>query len=197
MRGRAALAAGALALALAGSALAQNVPLSVAPQSPVLTIKQQELFDGSAFGEASLRRIEALSRALQAENREIEASLETEERSLTERRADLPVEEFRALALAFDDKVEGIRAAQEAKAREVTRQREIDQTRFYENAAPVLAELVRAKGGVLLIDQSAVVLSLDAIDITDEAIALIDALLAAPPETGTAPAGPSPLPPAP
>ncbi len=140
----------------------------------VVTINQQALFENSAFGRASLQRLEERSRALRAENREIEEALEAEERSLTERRPQLPPEEFRALADAFDDKVEGIRNAQDAKGRELSRLREADQQAFLEGVVPVLADLLREKGAVALLDNSAVVLSLDSIDITAEAIARID-----------------------
>jgi len=163
-------------------------------QSVILTVKQQELFENSAFGTASLARLEALSRSLQAENRQIEAALEAEERSLTDTRATLPAPEFRALAATFDQKVEGIRAAQEAKARDVTRQRDIDRQSFFEAAGPVLASLVRQKGAVVLLDQSAVVLSLDAIDITDEAIAVIDSRLSPPESPPFKPLVPVPTP---
>ncbi|MBL4919149.1 OmpH family outer membrane protein [Szabonella alba] len=163
----------------------------------VVTINQQALFENSAFGRASLQRLEERSSALRAENRQIEEALEAEERSLTQRRPQLPPEEFRALADAFDDKVEGIRNAQDAKGREVSRMREADQQAFFESVVPVLAELLREKGAVALLDNSAVVLSLDSIDITAEAIARIDLRSIDPTGQGglmdPAPDGPAPV----
>ncbi len=150
---------------------AEDVPF----QSPVLTINQQSLFEDSAFGKASLTRLEAASRALQAEIRQIESDLEIEERMLTERRAALPSSEFQPLARAFDEKVETIRQAWSAKDRDLKRQREADQQRFFESAVPVLAELMREMGAVALIDQSSVILSLDRVDVTQVAINRLDA----------------------
>jgi Skp family chaperone for outer membrane proteins len=144
------------------------------PTGGVVTINQQALFENSAFGQASLQRLEERSRALQAENREIEEALEVEERSLTERRPQLSAEEFRAIANAFDEKVEGIRNAQDAKGREIARLREADQQAFFGYAVPILVELLREKGAAVLLDQTAIVLSLDSVDITAEAIARVN-----------------------
>lgn len=143
--------------------------------SPVLVIRQEDLFDASAFGKASNARREEASRALIAENRQIEAALEAEERDLTERRPALPAAEFRVLAEAFNDKVEGIRQAQDAKARAIGRAREEDRARFLQALVPVLAEIMAERGAVVILDQASVVLSFDRVDITDEAVARIDA----------------------
>lgn len=155
------------------------VPMSEAlPEAPqVLLVSQDRLFSASLYGKAVQGRIEEVSRTLQAENRKIEADLEAEERRLTEQRKILPAEEFRTLAEAFDAKVEGIRAAQEAKARSITQQREAERQRFFEIAVPILAQLMAEQGAVAILDKSAVVLSFDRIDITDTAIARIDAEL--------------------
>lgn len=146
-------------------------------QSPIVTIRQQELFEQSDFGKASLARIADGMAKLQVENRKIEADLEAEERDLTTRRTTTPPVEFRGLAEAFDKKVEGIRAAQDAKSAAMSRERDTDQKRFFELSFPILAELMRGMGAVALIDQSTVVLSLNRIDVTDVAITRLNAAL--------------------
>jgi Skp family chaperone for outer membrane proteins len=178
--------ASVLALVSGFSASAQQADPSAVPnentapglvfQSPVLTIKQQELFENSAFGKTSLARLELALGAIAAENRKIEAGLEAEEKDLTKLRLTMAPAEFRLLADEFDKKVEEIRAAQDTKSRNLNRQREADRQKFYEYAVPVLAELMRELGAVALMDQSAIVLSLDRIDITEQAIARLDAL---------------------
>jgi Skp family chaperone for outer membrane proteins len=173
---RALFAAPLLALLMGQPLLAQE---SGPFLSPVLTLNQQGLFENSEYGKASLARLEAATRDLQAENRRIEAGLEAEEKELTARRAALTMEAFRPLSAAFDDKVEGIRAAQDAKSRELTRQRDQDRQRFFEKALPILADLMRESGAVVLMDQSAIILSLDRIDVTDQAIARVDAAFVA------------------
>ncbi|MGB8813208.1 MAG: OmpH family outer membrane protein [Paracoccaceae bacterium] len=147
------------------------------PRSPVLTITQDRLFSGTLYGQAVQARIEAASQALQAENRKIEADLEAEESNLTTRRATLPPAEFRALADAFDTKVEGIRTAQDAKARALAKSQEQGRQLFFDTAVPILAALMAELGAVAILNKEAIVLSFDTIDITDRAIVRIDAVL--------------------
>lgn len=162
----------------AGRGLAQETaPLPEPAASPVLTITQDRLYSGTRFGKVLQARTEAATEALQAENRKIEADLEAEEKALTARRATMPAAEFRTLADAFDLKVEGIRTAQDAKARALTKDHDAGRQQFFETAVPILAQLMGDMGAVAILDKSAIVLSFDRIDVTDQAIARIDAVL--------------------
>lgn len=180
----------AAALSVAAPAVAQD---SAVPRAPILTVDQEVLFSASAFGKAVLARHQADLDALLVENRRIEAALEAEELDLTERRATLPAEDFQRLASAFDAKAEDIRAAQNAKDRALSQRLEDEQQRFYQAAAPVLADLLREAGAMAIIDKRAVILSFDAIDMTTSAIARLDATLG----DGTAPPAEQPAGPAP
>lgn len=160
------------------------------PKAPILALDEERLFSETRFGKAVLSRHRAEMETLLAENRRIEAALEAEERDLTERRARLPAEEFKSLAAAFDDKAEGIRAAQTAKDRTLQTRLESERQRFFQAAVPVLADLLQESGAMAIIDKRAVILSFDRIDMTAAAIARIDTVLGdggSPPE-GTAPA---------
>lgn len=172
----------ALAFGSAQPAVAQGegaVPLStgVPVALGVVTLDRDRLFEESLMGRAVLARIEAESADLAAENRRLEAALEAEERSLTDRRATLPPEEFQLLAREFDTRVEELRVAQEAKGRALTRSGDAQQGQFFAAAVPVLAGLMQDRGAVAIIDRSAVLLGFDSIDITAEAIARLDAEL--------------------
>lgn len=175
-----------LALALPAAAPAQEgrAPL----QSLIVTVDQERLFSGSAYGQSLLDEVEARAEALAAENRKIEAELSAEEKQLTQDRPNMDPEEFRKLAAAFDEKVGGIRAAQDAKARELVRAREEVQQRFYQDVLPILTEVVRERGALVVLESRSVVLSAGQIDVTAEAIKRIDAQLASEsPGKGTAP----------
>jgi Skp family chaperone for outer membrane proteins len=178
-------------LAFPAIGIAQDAPKFV---SPILTVDQDRLFTGSKFGQGALARIEAASRALAAENREIEARLTEEERVLTQRRPTLPLAEFRKLADDFDARVEEIRKTQDGKARGLGRMHDEEKQKFLTAAVPVLGELVRAMGAVAILDRSAIVLTFERIDITDEAIARLDETLGDgtgdAPEDGTSPRSP-------
>lgn len=145
--------------------------------SPVLTLDQDRLFLGSAYGRRVDGEIAAASQALAAENRAIEAKLTAEEQDLTERRPTLPAAEFRLLADDFDARVVEIRRVQDEKVKRLSSRLDEERQRFYRAAAPVLGELVREAGAVAILDNRAVFLSADRIDVTDEAIARIDRML--------------------
>ena len=163
----------ALLVLLAGPGAAQQI----AQTAQVLTLDQDRLFAESRFGRAVAARVEAETQALAAENRKIDAALEAEERDLTERRATTEPAAFRALGAAFDAKAEDLREAQRAKGRGLIRSREEERQLFSQAVGPVLAELMTDKGALVILDDSAVVLSFSRIDVTDDAIARLDAVL--------------------
>ena len=74
--------------------------------------------------------------------------------------------------------VERIRNEQDAKSLDLARARDEDRQAFFRAAVPVLGQLLSDKSAVAIIDKQALILSLSAIDITDEAIARVDAALA-------------------
>ena len=189
----AALLAVSLAASLTLAAPAGRAQDAPAPALHIAVISQDQLFIGSAFGKALQARADAALSELQAENQRLDAALELEERALTARRAALGLEAFRPLALAFDEKVKGIRTAQDNKSRELARLAEEGRQRFYQTARPVLEDLMRETGAAILLDRSTVLLAQDALDLTDRAIARIDAVLG----DGSTPAPNSPAPPSP
>lgn len=147
------------------------------PQSPILTLDQDRLFRQSLFGQRVLADLEAETKALSAENRRIEGELAKEEKELTVRRETMPPAEFNKLADAFDKRVVGIRAAQDAKARAISQISDKGQQAFFERAFPVLAEVVRQTGAFAILDSRAIVISANTIDITDQAIQRVDLVL--------------------
>ncbi|WP_439138255.1 OmpH family outer membrane protein [Roseicyclus sp.] len=169
-----------LALALSPLAVAAQIAqgAQVAPPdtaAPAIAIIDQErMLTGSRYGQRIQQEVEEAGAALVAENRRIEAQLSEEELRLTALRATMPADEFRPLAQDFNQRVEGIRAAQEAKSRALQAQAEAARVQFFELAFPVLVDLMRMRGAVVLMDNRAVLLSVEGIDITEAAILRID-----------------------
>jgi Skp family chaperone for outer membrane proteins len=145
--------------------------------SPVVTVDQERLFTDSAWGRRVQTEVETRSRVLSAENRQIEEELIAEEQALTDLRQEMEPEAFRERAEAFDAKVQRLRAEQDAKTRELTAFREAERQRFFSEVLEVLTDVVTERGAVVILDQRAIVLSVAAIDITDAAIARIDATM--------------------
>jgi len=169
-----------------GPASAQPADGTTTLPPPILTLNQERLFASSAFGQRVRRTQEVNSVALAAENRQIEAALEEEEQKLTEDRATMDPEAFRALAEDFDVRVTAIRRAQVDKRNELQRLSETERARFFELAYPVLFELVQETGALAILNQSAVILSARQIDVTELAIARVNAAF------GEAPLAPEP-----
>jgi len=185
-----------LALCLAVLAGLNGQAVAQQEQAPpaVLTLNQERLYANSLFGQRVRDDLEAASAALAAENRQIETALVAEEAQLVEDRATLDPEEFRKLAEEFDTRVTGIRRAQVEKREALQRAADAERLRFFDMAFPVLFELAEDSGALAILNQNAVILSSRAIDVTDRAIAQVDAAFGAAPPEPVAPTKPMPRP---
>lgn len=162
----------AVLLTLAGPLGAQSTTIEVQP--PILVIDQDRLFSETRLGASSLGDIEGAAATLKEENQAIEEALIGEERALTEKRATLEPLEFRALADAFDTRVQRIRGEQDEKARALTRAQDEARNNFFQEVAGVISEIVRERGALVVLDRRDVFLSAESIDITNEAIARVN-----------------------
>ncbi|MBF9050547.1 OmpH family outer membrane protein [Roseobacter sp. HKCCD9010] len=149
---------------------------SAAPEG-ILVLNQDRLFSASLYGQRVQSELEAAGESLAAENREIEAQLTEEEMRLTGERATMDPMAFRALAEEFDARVGEIRQAQETKAQSLSLQADAARQRFFELAFPILLDLVRERGAAVIMDNRAVLLSAESVDITALALERVDARL--------------------
>ncbi|MEP5947039.1 MAG: OmpH family outer membrane protein [Tateyamaria sp.] len=160
-----------IALAGADSSFAQSM------RSPILTIDSERLYRDSVFGQRVLQEIEAHSARLAEENRTIEEKLEQEEAELTKQRSEMEAAEFRALADAFDARVQAIRREREAKNGDIASELESNRDRFLTVALPILEAIMLEAGAGIVLEQRSVFISANAIDITDRAISRVNAAL--------------------
>lgn len=144
-------------------------------QSLILTVAPDALYAQSDFGQRIVREIEAESVEIAAENRRIEAELTAEERELTELRDSLAPTDFRARAEAFDEKVQRLRREQDEKARAVGQRNDEARRALLTAAQPILLQLMIESGAVAVLDRRGVLLSVESVDITDEAIQRVNA----------------------
>ena len=169
------LVAGALcsasALAFAPVAFAQQP----AQQLPYRILDPERLLQDSLLGQRILAGNRDAERVLDAENARIAEQLVAEERALTDMRASLTAEEFRARADAFDARVEDIRAERAQRSEELARRNEAEVQGFFAAALPVLDRLMAEEGIVGLFRPETLILWSERLDITDLAIARLDA----------------------
>jgi len=157
---------------VANSGLAQDFPTF--QSTPILVVNQDALFSGTELGQDVLKREQEERDALIEVSREIGANFVAEEKNLTELRDTLSPEEFQILATAFDEKVVKARTEQEANDSRLLANIEARRRAFYQAIAPVLAGILRRYNAVAIIDRRSVLLFDRNLDITNEAIELLD-----------------------
>lgn len=143
----------------------------------ILVLDQDRLFNESLFGKRVAAEIDLRSRQIATENRQLEAKLEEEERDLTAQRPSLEAADFRARADAFNEKVQRIRAEQDAKARSLAAFRDAEQQRFIQALRPVLSALAEEHDAVAILDRRLLLLARESIDITLLAIERVDEMI--------------------
>jgi Skp family chaperone for outer membrane proteins len=177
------LAVFALAL-LSGSGSAQQavdpsvfeVPtVQVAPT--ILTVDIEQLFIQSQFGQRVGQSYAQGREALATENGRIAQALREDELALAAQRSEMDVAVFREEAVAFDEKAQAIRRAQDAKERELEEALSLGRDQFLSVTRPILGELMVERGAFAILDRRSVLLSLGSIDVTVDAIARIDAAI--------------------
>lgn len=164
----------ALALSGAGAGFAQSLGQIV---SPVVTLDRERLFNDSLFGQRVKQELAAETAQMIAETSRIEDVLAKEEKTLTEQRATLDQDAFRALAQAFDEKVQNLRAEREQAQSDLQDKIQAAQNAFFQQVGPILGQLLRDRGAVMIIDRRAVLLSAVDVDITDAAIIRVNEVL--------------------
>ena len=166
------------------------VPAPPAPQSlPMMTIDPERLFAQSQWGKRVLADYEARGRALAADNERLANQFSDEEGELTKLRDSMSPEEFRARAEEFDKRVVEVRRERDKLLTDL--QHEFDQGRnsFLQAVLPVLAKLMQERGAVVVLDQRAIFVSADSIDVTQELIGRVDVEVGAGPASSAGEAG--------
>lgn len=168
---------GVLAMFLA-QAFAASAQTNPQVPSQVLVLDSDRAYISSVAGQQINKELEQRLAGLVAENRAIETKLEAEELEITEKRAITGAAEFRALADNFDQKVQQIRAEQDAKQQELLRLREGDRQSFLDLMSPIISQIAIERGARVILERRNVLLSAESLDITDEVIRRINQELA-------------------
>ncbi len=159
-----------------GSAPAVDFPIGTPVPGPpsVLVVNLERVFAESMFGQRVRADLGAAQTALIAENEEIQAALQSEERSLAERRPTMDVDVFRAEADAFDARVQEIRREQDAKENALQQVLDAGRAEFRAAVEPVIVRLMVDRGGTVVLFHTSVYVAAASVDITTESIAALD-----------------------
>lgn len=154
---------------------------------PVMTLDQDALFRRSAWGMRVQADLEQRGREIADENDRLAEQFSREEQELTSLRETLSAEEFRKRADEFDKRVVEVRREREEALRELQTRADAERTAFFRAILPVLTALMRERGAVAVLDQRAIFVAAESIDVTDDLIARMDAEVGAGPEPDATP----------
>ena len=152
-------------------------PLLAEEKSVLFTVDMSKLLRSSDFGKNIITVNNAARQNLQNENNNLEEKLLIEEKELSELRKTISIDEFRPKALEFDKKVTIIRKGQREKEENLNKKVRREETDFFKKIYPILYELLIERGGLVLIDQRNAILWDNSVDLTDDAIAVINRVL--------------------
>lgn len=159
-----------LLLALPAAAQEQTAP-------QILIINSDRLYSDTLYGRRLKRDIEELQDAFQQENDRIAENLIEQERSLTLRRPEMTPEAFTEEVDAFDMMVQEVRRAADSKNEELREADLAARAAFEGNVQGIIANVMLERGATMVMEQRSVILSIRSVNITDDVIARIDAVL--------------------
>lgn len=181
--------------AAGGGALLVDTP-SGQSALPILTIDPQMLFLHSVWGRRVNDSIGAESKEIEAENDRLADQFSREEQELTALRGSLPADEFRRRADEFDKRVVEVRRQRDGLLRTLDTRFETERNAFFRAALPILAQVMKERGAQVVLDQSAIFVAAQAVDVTDDLVARVDSEIGAgpaePAEQEASPAAPAP-----
>ena len=146
-------------------------------KTAVYTIDMNKLIKQTQIGKKIILKDNISRQKLQSENEKLEAELLLEEKELSEIRETLAADEFRLKAQEFDKKVTIIRTEQGQKEQDLIVENRKNESEFFKKIYPLLYGLLLERGGSILIDQSNAVLWDSSVDLTIDAVNLIDRVL--------------------
>ena len=144
--------------------------------SQIAVIDLESLFELSDEGRSVLEELDETAQIHGAENRELRADLEQEERSLADRRKTISTEEFARLSEEFDSRVRSIRQAQAEKFEELRRDRDFAKSEFLKKALPEIRAYMRERDIKVAVDRNDVdiIAIAEGVDITGAILARLN-----------------------
>lgn len=163
---------------LAALAVAAAPPPAEAQPIGVIVVDKERVLRESAVAQRLAAQEKAARAALQAEYAELSRGMEAEEAEIAALREQVDKEVFDARVRAFNDTVQQSQRTIQRKNEEIQRQFVNARRQISEALAPVLFQLMEAKGAALIIDRRSVLAARAGAEMTDEVIAEFNAATA-------------------
>lgn len=143
----------------------------------ILIVDMQRIKTDSAAGRDMLAKSENIRVIIREELAERERAVREDEQQLAVDRPALEQQEFRDRVVSFEAQVIRNREYAEQESRRLQLLLSKASELLRKKATQVLTVIMRERGAKLLLDSSQIVLSVDSLNITDEAITRLDAVL--------------------
>ena len=153
---------------------AQETDVDEASFYSVLTVDISKIARETQYGQRIFKEFENAQSELVESNTIIQNNLEAEEQSLVELRKTLAPDEFRKLAVEFDERANAIRKERAALENTLFEIRDENINKLLQLSVPFLQEIMLSYKASVIIDRRNIVLSNPMIDITERAIELIN-----------------------
>ncbi len=154
--------------------IAQETSNGEASFSSVLTIDISRIARETQYGRRVFEEFENAQSELIENNTIIQNNLEAEEQSLVELRKTLAADEFRKLAVEFDERANSIRKERAELENTLFERRDENISDLLKLSVPLLQEIMLSYNATVIVDRRNIVLSNPMIDITEKAIELIN-----------------------
>ncbi len=148
-------------------------------ENPILIVDMQRIKNETAAGRDIQSRTVEIRAKIQKAIADREAAIRLEEEKLAKERATLTGEEFRSRVQAFEKQVFENRAFAEVETRRLQQLLQEASALLRDQVTRVLAVIMRERNAQVLLDPTQIVLSVDQLNITDEAIERLDKVLPA------------------
>ena len=163
-----------LSISIPSITIAQETKVGEARASSVLTIDISRIARETQYGQRVFKDFEKAQSELVENNTTIQNNLEAEEQSLVELRKTLAPDEFRKLAVEFDERANSIRKERAELENTLFEKRDENISELLKLSVPFLQEIMLNYKATVIVDRRNIVLSNPMIDITEKAIELIN-----------------------
>ncbi len=173
---------GFIGMCVLGAFTALSTPVAAQDQtvvlpSPIMVVDFERVFVETLYGQRIAAAVSEERERVQADNDRIAAELLAEETALTEARATMEPDAFRAAAEAFNERAQSVRSDREIEQDKLVQLRDSERSQFLERIRPIVLALMLERGAVVAMDRRAVIQAIGSANATEDAVDLIDKTL--------------------
>lgn len=179
------LGASVAALGCASGALAQAKSAAAAPPAPVITanlpgiciLSREALVGTSTVGKYVQQRMGQLSSQVNAEITSEKTSLENDAKALDAKKATLQPDQYQQQGQALQARANALQQKAQQRERELQATEQKAFSRVFQEATPLVTDVVRQKNCAVLLDAQAIMIANPSMDVTPAVVTALNGKL--------------------